>query len=195
MQQAAIPLALEGADLQVSAPTGTGKTLAYLVPVVQRLLSHANPGQGTRALILLPTRELAQQVAAVVKLLTQFTRLQVVMLSGGEPINLQCDLLQGGADIVIATTGRLLEHVEQQSVDLVGLELLILDEADRLLDMGFSNDVLAITAATNPQRQTLLFSATMNNTGLPSMVAKVLREHPLRRERAQTAAGGVVTAI
>lgn len=176
VQQAAIPLALDYVDLQVSAETGTGKTLAYLVPIVQHLLSHANPGEGTRALILVPTRELAQQVEQVAKALTQFTRLSVVMVSGGEPIKAQGEVLQGGADIIVATTGRLLEHLETHNVDLAGLEVLVLDEADRMLDMGFSSDVLTIAAASNPQRQTLLFSATMNNKSLPTVAAKVMRE-------------------
>lgn len=176
VQEAAIPLALDAVDLQVTAETGTGKTLAYLVPTIQHLLSQANPDEGTRALILVPTRELAQQVEAVAKALTQFTRLSVVMISGGEPIKIQEEVLQGRADIIVATTGRLMDHLGKRSVDLAGLEVLVLDEADRMLDMGFSSDVLAIAEASNPQRQTLLFSATMNNKSLPTVAAKVLRE-------------------
>ena len=176
VQEATIPLAMDYVDLQVNAETGTGKTLAYLVPMIQHMLSCANPGDGTRALVLVPTRELGQQVAKVAEALTKLTRLSVVMISGGEPIKAQREALMEGADIVVATTGRLLEHVEKGTVDFETLEMLVLDEADRMLDMGFSDEVLQIAAACNEQRQTLLFSATLNNKWLPSIAAKVLRE-------------------
>jgi len=176
VQIEAIPLILDGMDLQVTAETGSGKTVAYLAPALHQLLTTAHPSGGTRLLVVLPTRELAQQVFKTCQQLTRHTRLSAGLIYGGEAIDPQYALLADEPAIVIATTGRLLEHIETNSIDLATLEILVLDEADRMLDMGFSDDVLKIVEVSSPKRQTLLFSATMNNAWLGAMANKVLRE-------------------
>ncbi len=176
VQVEAIPLALEGLDLQVNSETGSGKTLAYLLPSLNQLLNRSNQGGGTRVLVLVPTRELAQQVFSVSQTLIKYTNLSAVLVSGGDGFEQQAEQLAQSPAIVIATTGRLLEHIEKDTVDLDQLAVLVLDEADRMLDMGFSDDVHAITAVSNPNRQTLLFSATLNNKWLPGLAKKLLRE-------------------
>ena len=176
VQSEAIPLALEGLDLQVNSETGSGKTLAYLLPSLNQLLNRSNQGGGTRVLVLVPTRELAQQVFSVCQALIKHTNLSVVLASGGDDFEMQAEQLEQSPAIVIATTGRLLEHIKKATIDLEQLRVLVLDEADRMLDMGFSDDVHAITAVSNPDRQTLLFSATLNNKWLPSLAKKLLRE-------------------
>ncbi len=176
VQSEAIPLALEGLDLQVNSETGSGKTLAYLLPSLNRLLDRSNQGGGTRVLVLVPTRELAHQVFKVCQTLIKHTNLSAVLASGGDDFEQQAEQLEQSPAIVIATTGRLLEHINKATVDLEQLAVLVLDEADRMLDMGFSDDVHAITAVSNPDRQTLLFSATLNNKWLPSLAKKLLRE-------------------
>ncbi len=176
VQAEAIPLALEGYDLQVNSETGSGKTVAYLLPALHHLLTTAKPDAGTRALVLVPTRELAKQVFTVCQTLIKHTRLDVALITGGENFEEQVEILMGYPSIVIATTGRLIEHLGIGSPDFDDLDVLVLDEADRMLDMGFSDDVLAIAQACNPERQTLLFSATLNNKWLPTIAKKVLRE-------------------
>ena len=176
VQAEAIPLALEGLDLQVNSETGSGKTLAYLLPSLNQLLGRSSQGSGTRVLVLVPTRELAQQVFGVCQSLIKHTNLTAAMVSGGDDFEQQAELLAQSPAVVVATTGRLLKHIEKGTVDLEQLAVLVLDEADRMLDMGFSDDVHAITAVSNPDRQTLLFSATLNNKWLPSLAKKLLRE-------------------
>ena len=176
VQREAIPLALEGCDLKVESETGSGKTAAYLLPTLNRLLASAAITEGVRALVLLPTRELAQQVFEQCTALMSHTNLTSSLVLGGEGFEEQAASLSEDPAIVIATTGRLLEHVEVGSVDLGALEVLVLDEADRMLDMGFANDVLAIANATNSDRQTMLFSATLSNKWLPSVATKILKE-------------------
>lgn len=176
VQSGAIPLALEGIDLQVNSETGSGKTLAYLLPSLNQLLDRSNQGGGTGVLVLVPTRELALQVFKVCQALIKHTNLSVVLASGGDDFEMQAEQLEQSPAIVIATTGRLLEHIKKATIDLEQLRVLVLDEADRMLDMGFSDDVHAITAVSNPDRQTLLFSATLNNKWLPSLAKKLLRE-------------------
>lgn len=175
VQVKAIPLALDLQDIQINAETGSGKTIAFLVPMLHALLSNPNPG-GTRALVLLPTRELAAQVYGVSCELAQFTRLQIDLITGGDDINAQLEVLQHNPDVIIATPGRLLELIKQGAADFLDLEMLVLDEADRMLDMGMSDDVLAIAEQCSQERQTLLASAS--SKGSISVIAKQLMNNP-----------------
>ncbi len=167
VQSGVIPLALVGDDVIGCAETGTGKTAAFLVPILQRFLhpvspvSDGPPRQTTRALILAPTRELVVQIEDQVQGLTYHTLISSAAVYGGVPMEAQERALRAGVDIVVATPGRLMDHMRHQSVDFTGLEVLVLDEADRMLDMGFLPDVQRILAALPAKRQTLLFSATM----------------------------------
>lgn len=176
VQAEAIPLVMDGTDLQVAAETGSGKTIAYLAPTLHRLLTSPAQQPGIRLLILLPTRELAQQVFKACEMLIQDTPLTAALIVGGEEMDEQSHLLTDDTPIVVATTGRLMDHLEGKAVDLSALEVLVLDEADRMLDMGFSKDVATIGQAANPERQTLLFSATMESQWFNAMASKVLRE-------------------
>ena len=164
VQQATIPAALDYKDLLVSAKTGSGKTVTFLIPLIQHLLDDAEnsseishvPGN-IRALILVPTRELARQINKQCLRLTEFTDLKTTTIFGGEDPKHQLKRLQELPDIVIATPGRLIEHMNRETVDLSYIEVLVLDEADRMLSMGFSDEVMEIAAYCNPDRQTLLF--------------------------------------
>ena len=160
IQTEAIPLALAGRDLIGSAQTGTGKTAAFVLPILQRLA--AGPRGVLRALILVPTRELAEQVAASVRAYGRHTHLKGAAVYGGVGMEPQTRALRHGADIVVATPGRLLDHMERGHVDFSKLEVLVLDEADRMLDMGFAPDVRRILNALPDERQTMLFSATIS---------------------------------
>ncbi|MFO7593270.1 MAG: DEAD/DEAH box helicase [Pseudomonadota bacterium] len=162
IQKEAIPVALEGSDLMASAQTGTGKTAAFVLPALQRLLNN-NPaaGHGPRVLILTPTRELATQVTEAIRDLGKFSRLRSATVVGGMPYPPQIKMLRQPLDLLVATPGRLIDHFEQGRLDFSRLEVLVLDEADRMLDMGFVEDVERIAAALPEQRQTLLFSATL----------------------------------
>jgi len=164
VQQAAIPAALAGADLLVSSSTGSGKTAAFLLPSLQRLASApAAAGRGPRVLVLAPTRELAMQVnKAALTYGSGLRRLRTVALVGGTPYGPQIRMLERPVDIVVATPGRLLDHMGSGRIDFSRLETLVLDEADRMLDMGFLADIEAIVASTPARRQTLLFSATLD---------------------------------
>jgi superfamily II DNA/RNA helicase len=175
VQQQVIPLALKGKDLLVSAETGSGKTLAFVLPMLDRFLSQTAPDTGTRGLILAPTRELARQVFKQCQQFMKPTRLQVGLIMGGETFKYQRAMLRKNPEIIIATPGRLLEHFEHGNPDFSGLEFLVLDEADRMLDMGFSDEVLAIVAACNPDRQTLLFSATLKHRKLTAITDNLLK--------------------
>jgi ATP-dependent RNA helicase RhlE len=172
IQSGVIPFALAGSDVIACAETGTGKTAAFLVPILQRFLHEAAPQPPrTRALILAPTRELAVQIEDQVQGLTYHTTISSVAVYGGVPMDIQERALRAGVDIVVATPGRLMDHMRHDSVDLRGLEVLVLDEADRMLDMGFWPDVRRIMSALPAVRQTLLFSATM-----PGEVLKLTEE-------------------
>jgi ATP-dependent RNA helicase RhlE len=172
VQSGVIPLALAGGDVIACAETGTGKTAAFLVPVLQRFLNEPAPQPPrTRALVLAPTRELAVQIEDQVQGLTYHTTVSSVAVYGGVPMTAQEQALKAGVDIVVATPGRLMDHMRHESIDFSGLEVLVLDEADRMLDMGFWPDVQRILAALPAQRQTLLFSATM-----PAEVLKLTLE-------------------
>ena len=163
VQSGVIPLALSGADVIACAETGTGKTAAFLVPILQRFLAKDAPDRppGTRALVLAPTRELAVQIEDQVQGLTYHTTVSSVAVYGGVPMDQQERALKAGVDIVVATPGRLMDHMRHDSINFSSLEVLVLDEADRMLDMGFWPDVQRILTALPPSRQTLLFSATM----------------------------------
>ena len=163
VQSAAIPPALAGRDVVVSAETGSGKTLAYLVPLAARLLGGAHaPGDGRpRALVLAPTRELAAQVADVADGLLAEAGLRCVRLTGGEPLRIQARQLADGADLLVATPGRLLDLARRGQLDASSLRTVVLDEADRMLDLGFLPHVRRCLALVPAPRQTLLFSATI----------------------------------
>ena len=158
IQREAIPLALAGRDIMGLAQTGTGKTAAFTLPIVDRL--HEGPRR-TRALILTPTRELCQQVEASVRKYATHADLDVASIYGGMPMEPQERALRAGVDIVVATPGRLIDHLERQNVVFEDLEVLVLDEADRMLDMGFAPQINRIVDQVPRYRQTLLFSATM----------------------------------
>ena len=176
VQAQSIPLACAGTDLLVNATTGSGKTLAFLLPILQRMVTVASPRSATRALVLVPTRELAHQVHQACESLARFTFVKAGMLVGGENYGNQIRMLRKNPEILIATPGRLLEHMRSQEADLSDLEILVLDEADRMLDMGFSDDVLSIASACQSTRQTLLFSATLTHRGLAPVVSELLTE-------------------
>jgi ATP-dependent RNA helicase RhlE len=160
IQSAVIPLALAGHDLIACAATGTGKTVAFVVPIVQKLLSGA-PAPQSRVLILAPTRELAVQIEDEIHGLCYHTSITSAAIYGGVEMGPQERALKAGVDIIVATPGRLIDHMRQQNADLSAIELLVLDEADRMMDMGFWPDVRRIIAALPAVRQTLLFSATI----------------------------------
>jgi len=161
IQSATIPAALTGQDILGSAETGTGKTAAYLLPMLQRLLTIPGRAHVPRALILVPTRELALQVADQAEQLSQSTDLRVAAIFGGVAMGNQTNALRRGVDLVIATPGRLLDHLARKNVAFASLQILVLDEADRMLDIGFLPDIRRIIATLPRERQTMLFSATL----------------------------------
>jgi ATP-dependent RNA helicase RhlE len=167
IQAQAIPIVLQGRDVMGAAQTGTGKTAGFSLPIIQLLLEHASPSMSparhpVRALILTPTRELAVQVAENVKAYAQHTPLRSTVVFGGMDMKPQTVILRGGVEIVIATPGRLLDHVEQKNVSLGQVQMLVMDEADRMLDMGFLPDLQRIINMLPKQRQNLMFSATFS---------------------------------
>jgi ATP-dependent RNA helicase RhlE len=163
VQQQAIPPILEGRDVLAGAQTGTGKTAGFTLPLLQRLVASASGRRHVRALILTPTRELAAQVSESVRTYGRHLPIRSAVIFGGVSINPQIYQLRKGVDIVVATPGRLLDHLQQGTVDLSGVEILVLDEADRMLDMGFIRDIRKILAVLPKQRQNLLFSATFSD--------------------------------
>jgi superfamily II DNA/RNA helicase len=163
IQEQAVPIALAGRDLIASAQTGTGKTAAFILPALQLLST--KPGgknRGPRILVLTPTRELATQVSDAARQYGKYQRLRTATILGGMPYREQLRLLSQPLDLVVATPGRLNDHLERGRINLSRIELLVLDEADRMLDMGFIEDVERIAGATPADRQTLLFSATLD---------------------------------
>jgi ATP-dependent RNA helicase RhlE len=158
IQISAIPTALEGHDLIGTAQTGTGKTAAFVLPILQRLLP--GPRKCTRALIVTPTRELAEQISEVIRALGAETGLRCATIYGGVGAAPQIQALQNGVEILVACPGRLLDHIQQRRAKLQSVEILVLDEADRMLDMGFLPDVKRILSHLPARRQTMLFSAT-----------------------------------
>ncbi len=173
VQAKSIPVALTGFDLMVSAPTGTGKTAAFVLPALQRLsMAPVKHGRGPRVLVLTPTRELAVQVTSAVDKYCKFMRhMRTGTVLGGMPYPKQRRMLEQSLDVLVATPGRLIDFIDQGKVDFSRLEMLILDEADRMLDMGFIEPVKRIAAKTPAGRQTLLFSATLDGN-----IAKLARE-------------------
>jgi superfamily II DNA/RNA helicase len=163
IQAQAIPAVLQGRDVWACAPTGSGKTLAYVLPLVQKILQapkQTNFRRPIRCLVLVPTRELAVQVGQVMHPVSEAQGLKIVVAHGGVSINPQMMALRGGADVVVSTTGRLLDLVAHNALRLSEVQHLVLDEADRLLELGFADELQAVLALLPPQRQTLLFSAT-----------------------------------
>ncbi|CAH1206624.1 ATP-dependent RNA helicase RhlE [Candidatus Nitrotoga sp. BS] len=185
IQAEAIPEVMAGHDLMASAQTGTGKTAAFILPALHRIAEPAAVrSKGPRVLVLTPTRELAQQVSDAAAKYGKNMRLKVVSILGGMPYPLQNKLLSSPVDILVATPGRLIDHIERGRIDFSRLEMLVLDEADRMLDMGFIDDVERIAAATPATRQTLLFSATLD--GVIGNLAKRLLTNPKRISIAAT---------
>lgn len=178
-EQAIIP-ARRGKDILANAQTGTGKTAAFSIPILQKMSDNPIPtvtGE-PRALILTPTRELAEQLEETIKRYAQFLPLSINALYGGVKLSSQEKKLKAGIDIVIATPGRLLEHMEKGNVKLSGVEFVVLDEADRMLDMGFISDVNTLLDKTPAKRQTLLFSATISQP-VKALAEKILNNHLL----------------
>ena len=163
IQQQSIPLILDGKDVLAGAQTGTGKTAGFTLPLLQHLQNSPNNRRSIRALILTPTRELAAQVAQSVRDYGAHLPFKTAVIFGGVSINTQISKLRNGVDIVVATPGRLLDHMQQRTIDLSKVEFLVLDEADRMLDMGFIRDIRKVLQVLPKQRQNLLFSATFSN--------------------------------
>jgi ATP-dependent RNA helicase RhlE len=178
IQERAIPPALEGRDLLGSAQTGTGKTAAFAVPTLQRLSARPAAGRGIRSLVLTPTRELAMQIYESFRTYGKYTSLTACVIFGGVGQGPQEEELRRGPAILVATPGRLLDLMNQGLVDLSDVEILTLDEADRMLDMGFIHDVRKIVARTPERRQTLLFSATMPQE--IAGMARAILKNPVR---------------
>jgi ATP-dependent RNA helicase RhlE len=170
IQAQAIPVILGGADLIGCAETGTGKTAAFLLPVIQRMSERPRPG--IRLLVLAPTRELATQIEASYRSYVPKKNARIVTLIGGAGMARQSDALRRGVNVVVATPGRLLDHMERGAIDFSFIETLVLDEADRMLDMGFWPAIRRVLAALPTERQTLLFSATMS-----SAIEKIARSN------------------
>src|SRR5580692_6711543 len=185
IQQAAIPPLLEGRDLVGQAATGTGKTAAFALPILQRILADGERAEPS-ALVLVPTRELAVQVSEAMHSYGHDMGARVLPVYGGEPIGRQLGALRRGVDVVVATPGRALDHINRGTLKLSGLEVLVLDEADEMFDMGFAEEIEAILAGTPGERQTALFSATMPPR-IDGMVRRHLRD-PVRVELGRRAA-------
>ena len=196
VQAQAIPLILDGRDVLAAAQTGTGKTAAFTLPILDRLRPHANTSfsparHPVRALILVPTRELAMQVDEAVRTYGRSVPLRSTVVYGGVPLDPQIKILRSGVEILVATPGRLLDHVGQRSVNLGQVDILVLDEADRMLDMGFIPDIRRIIELLPARRQNLLFSATFSDE-IRRLAGEFL-SHPATIEVAarNTAAEGV----
>ena len=191
IQREAIPVLLGGRDVLGQAATGTGKTAAFALPLLQRITEEGVPRGRTHGLILVPTRELAMQVAEAIHKYARGLDLSVVPLYGGAAMDLQIRALKRGADVVVATPGRALDHIQRRTLKLDQVRVLVLDEADEMLDMGFAEDIESILGATPKGRQTALFAATM-----PPRIAAIAQRHlrePVRVtiEREKVAAGAV----
>jgi ATP-dependent RNA helicase RhlE len=184
IQAKAIPPILAGKDVLAGAQTGTGKTAGFSLPLLQRLMENADlknidlktKPKKIRALVLVPTRELAAQVYESMATYGKYLPLQTQVIIGGASINTQIRLLRHGCDIVVATPGRLMDHIGQKNISLGNIEMLVLDEADRMLDMGFLPEIRRILAYLPKNRQSLLFSATMPGT-IKTLAATILN-HP-----------------
>ncbi len=179
IQKKAIPEVMSGKDLIASAQTGTGKTAAFVLPILHKLaLKKGRKNGRPRVLVLSPTRELAQQVVDETKRYGRFLDLKCAVILGGASYRPQFKALSGKVDVVVGTPGRLLDHLDRGSLNLSDVEVLVLDEADRMLDMGFKRDVEKLTKATPKSRQTLLFTATLDRA--TTSLAKTLMKNPVR---------------
>src|SRR5664279_5116231 len=202
IQAQAIPTILQGLDVMGGAQTGTGKTAGFALPILQKLLPMANSSPSparhpVRALILTPTRELAIQVEEAVKAYGKYTGIRSTVVYGGVDIRQQLPIVRAGIEILVATPGRLLDHIEQKSVNLSHVEIFVLDEADRMLDMGFIPDIKRIMALlpVTAKRQNLLFSATFSNE-IKRLADQMLNEPQLIEvARRNTAAESVVQRV
>ncbi len=199
VQAQAIPAILKGGDMLAGAQTGTGKTAAFTLPMLQRLSEASTETTSkrkrpVRALVLTPTRELAAQVAESTQNYGQHLSLKSTMVFGGVNIKPQIDKLRQGVDIIVATPGRLLDHATQKTVDLSQVEILVLDEADRMLDMGFINDIKKILALLPAKRQNLLFSATYSSE-IKRLAQQLLHEPTLIEVARQNTATETVTQL
>ena len=196
IQEMAIIPARRGKDLLASAQTGTGKTAAFALPILQRM--HDNPQATldgkTRTLILTPTRELAEQIAAAIKSFAQFMPINVTALFGGVKLNSQQAKLKSDMHIIVSTPGRLLEHVADGNVDLGNVEFVVIDEADRMLDMGFIDDVQNLLQKIQKKRQTFLFSATMSQA-VKDLAKKILIKHEVISVAKQNAIADTVEHV
>ena len=171
IQMKAIPEVMLGKHVMASAQTGTGKTAAFVLPILNELAKERNPGRGPRVLIVSPTRELANQITDSIKTYARFLKINSVTVTGGMSYKLQNRLLSKPLDILIATPGRLLDLIQQGKIKLKDTQVMVLDEADRMLDMGFIPDIRKIYKATSKQQQMLMFSATFD-----SSIAKIAHE-------------------
>ena len=194
-EQAIIP-ARRGMDILANAQTGTGKTAAFALPILQQMHNTPKPtlANSPRALILTPTRELAEQLTETTSRYAKFMPLTITALYGGGKISAQQKKLKAGVDIAIATPGRLLEHMEQNSIDLGNVEFVVLDEADRMLDMGFIADVQAVLKTAPKKRQTLLFSATMSDA-VKKLANQLLTKHEVISTAKQNAIADTVEHV
>ncbi len=190
IQAEAIPAALAGRDVLGSAPTGTGKTAAFLLPALQHLIDFPRKKSGPpRILILTPTRELAMQIAEQAQEFARHTHLNISTITGGVAYMNHAEVFSTNQDVVVATTGRLLQYIKEENFDCRAVETLILDEADRMLDMGFAQDIETIAAETRWRKQTLLFSATLEGEAIEDFASRLLNDpitieaEPSRRER------------
>jgi ATP-dependent RNA helicase RhlE len=197
IQKQAIPVILDGRDLMAGAQTGTGKTAGFTLPLLQRLIETDKPRKGRRplrALVLTPTRELAAQVAESVRDYGCYLPLRSTVVFGGVSINPQKQKLIKGVDVLVATPGRLLDHVNQKSVNLSNIDILVLDEADRMLDMGFIHDIKKVLALVPKNKQTLLFSATFSND-IKKLANGLMKSPVLIEVSRQNAATETVTQV
>ena len=199
MQEQSIPLVLTGRDLMAGAQTGTGKTAAFALPILQRLSAHASASASparhpVRALVLTPTRELAVQVAESFRDYGKHVPLRSTVVYGGVDMNAQIEQLRRGVEILVATPGRLLDHVQNKTVMFNQVSILVLDEADRMLDMGFLPDIKRIIALLPGQRQNLLFSATFPDE-IRNLVKTLLRDPAEVQVAARNAAAELVTHV
>lgn len=185
IQHSAIPVAMKGDDVIGIAQTGTGKTFAFGIPLLERLAKH-----GKRALIVLPTRELAQQVEESLLPIAKHLKIGIAVFIGGASMHRQRQMLKHNPRVLIATPGRLIDHLEQKTVTLKEVSILVLDEADRMLDMGFAPQIKKILSAVPKERQTLLFSATM-----PAAIGKIATEHMRTPVRVEVAPPGTSAAM
>lgn len=192
IQELVIPEAMAGKDVLASAPTGTGKTASFLLPIAQHLLDYPRTSPGfPRVLILTPTRELAIQIGEDSKSFTELTKIKTGVITGGVNYGSHSEILTQTTDILVATPGRLLEYIENEQFDAREIEILVLDEADRMLDMGFSGAINRIAAEARWRKQTMLFSATLESTGVSRFAEEVLTEpvylesNPSRKEKAK----------